>query len=169
MTKPTVRDNASSEALAPDASRTASSNKTTGGIPSEMLVAMSQHREERPLGDYFDLERLLDQDIAGWRPNPGDKLIGTVVNLEIGGQGSTFGTYPLLTIRVDETGEFVNVHAFHTVLRVELGRKQVGMGDRIGIKYIGAVEGGDFGSYEAYKVVSVPQTGNRLALPDQIR
>lgn len=103
--------------------------------------------------DTLSLDRLLDLEVSGWRPEPGDKVVGKVVNVEIAGQGSPFGAYPLLTIVTDDTGEIVNVHAFHTVLRAELGRKLVGTGDRVGIKYLGVKDGGSFGTYENYRVI----------------
>lgn len=122
------------------------------GIPADVLTDMAAGRSE-PTSSPLDIDALLDQDIAAWRPEAGEKLIGRVVLVDIAGVDSTFGAYPLLTIRRDDNGELVNVHAFHGVLRKELMRREVGEGDRLGIKYFGTAEGGDYGSYENYRVV----------------
>ena len=45
----------------------------------------------------------------------------------------------MLLIKTD-SGEFVSVHAFHTVLANALEKEDVKAGDRIGIKYLGEAE-----------------------------
>lgn len=94
-----------------------------------------------------DMMDRLDRDAEPWKPSPGDKLTGTVASVEIfTGQ---YGDYPLLLV-VGDDGTENAVHAFHTVLRSELARKQPKPGDRIGIKYVGKdTEKG----YERYRVV----------------
>lgn len=71
----------------------------------------------------------------GWQPNPGDNVTGTVVSLR-GGE-SEYGKYPVLTIERDDTGEFVAVHAFHTVLFKELSKLKPTTGSRLSITYAG--------------------------------
>lgn len=133
-----------------------------GGVQPHTLAQMVKDNAVPFDPTAFDIDRLLDSEIPGWKPEPGDKLVGTVVNLETGGEGSTFGSYPLLTIALDGSGELLMVHAFHSVLRRELSRKSVGMGDRLGIKYIGVREGGEFGKFESYRVVVQARSTDRL-------
>lgn len=135
----------------------------TPGVPAELLTELARRPDAEQLSSPLDIDSLLDMDIKGWRPEEGDKLIGTVVNVEVAGESTTFGAYPLLTIRRDQTGELVNVHAFHTVLRHELGKRQVGMGDRIGIKYLGLASVESALPYENYRVVVEPQGGARVS------
>lgn len=104
----------------------------------------------------LDLSDLLDRRVKGWRPQPGEKLIGQVVNIETAGEDSPFGSYPLLTI-LKPDGDLIRVHCFHTVLKNEIRRKNVVPGTRLGIKYDGRREGRDFGSFEAYTVVVQPR------------
>jgi len=98
-------------------------------------------------------EELLRPPAAGWRPNPGDVLIGEVV--ELGEREGFAGVrYPLVTVRT-EAGEHVAVHGFHTVLRDELARAQPRVGDTLGVAYHGLVEKGD-SKYELYRMKVVP-------------
>ena len=97
------------------------------------------------------LEDALDLDFAGWNPEPGAKLVGTVLYV-VEAVDSEFGPYPMIGVATDD-GEAVNVHCFHTVLRNGLERWKVSPGDRIAIKYKGAREGGSFGSYSDYNVI----------------
>lgn len=99
------------------------------------------------------LEDMLDMDIEAWRPEVGDVIIGRVLRIVEGGSESAFGAYPIMTIQRDSDGMCVNVHSFHSVLRRELSRQEVGEGDRVGIKYMGEVKGGDFGKFENYRVI----------------
>lgn len=92
-------------------------------------------------------DRLNSESAPGWRPEPGEQLVGTIV--EIGTAHGDYGEYPLLVVeRTDGTD--VSVHAFHTVLKSELASKRPTEGDVIGIKYLGIPAGK---KYESYKVV----------------
>lgn len=134
----------------------------TRGVQPDTLAQMVRENAHPVATSGFDIDRLLDSEIPGWKPEPGDKVVGTVVNLETGGEGSTFGSYPLLTLELDSTGELLMVHAFHSVLRRELARKSVGMGDRVGIKYLGSRDGGEFGKFESYRVVVQARSGAQV-------
>jgi hypothetical protein len=90
----------------------------------------------------------LDRDAEAWKPEPGDKLVGTVV--EIDERTSDYGSYPLLIVETDDGVEHA-VHAFHTVLRNELARKRPRTGDTIGLAYRGKIDD----RYEGYRVVIV--------------
>lgn len=97
-------------------------------------------------------DRLDREPAPGWRPEPGDKVIGTIVEISEA-PGTDFGAYPLITIEQDD-GTEIAVHAFHSVLRNELESKQPSEGDRIGIRYAGKVAGKSGGrDYESYRVV----------------
>jgi hypothetical protein len=81
-----------------------------------------------------------------WRFEPGDKLVGQVIDLTE--REGNFGRYPVVTLRTDNGDEFA-VHAFHEVLARNLAHVAPEVGDRIGIKYLGKhPERG----YHAYRV-----------------
>jgi hypothetical protein len=60
-------------------------------------------------------EELLRPPAEGWRPSPGDVLIGEITAIEER-RGFAERPYPVVTVRTDE-GEFVAFHAFHTVAK----------------------------------------------------
>jgi hypothetical protein len=91
------------------------------------------------------LEDRLDANAEAWRPQPGDKLIGAVVDL--GSRTTEYGTYAIVTLRT-EAGDEVAVHAFHAVLAREFQKRPPRLGERLGIKYLGKSEKG----YEAYTI-----------------
>ena len=84
-----------------------------------------------------------------WKPKPGDKLVGVVVDLDE--RDSQYGdsSYPIVTVQPDD-GTETAFHAFHTVARNELAKQRPQIGDRIGIAYHGMPEGK---SYESYRIV----------------
>lgn len=94
----------------------------------------------------------LDRDYASaWRPEAGDKLIGTV-SLLSEREGYDGDPYPIVTVKTD-TGEEWAFHAFHTVAKNELAKLRPQVGDQIGIKYIGRVKSANGrSSYHAYRI-----------------
>jgi hypothetical protein len=92
------------------------------------------------------LDERLDSFAEPWKPEPGDKLVGEVVELDE--RTNEYGTYPVVTVRTDD-GEELAFHAFRTVAKNELAKQRPEVGDRIGIKYVGKPEGKD---YELYRV-----------------
>lgn len=82
-------------------------------------------------------ERLEGGDAEGWRPEPGDVVIGVVD--EVTSREGDYGPYPLIVIE-QEDGELVAVHAFHTVLKNEIEAQAPSVGDEIGVKYLGTQE-----------------------------
>lgn len=99
----------------------------------------------------------LNQDVEGWRPEPGDEVFGNVVSVDQ--RESDYGDdYPYIEIETED-GNIVGVHGFHTVLKRELARLQPKPGDTLGIKYKGKVTGkrtdakGKPVEFEAYRVV----------------
>lgn len=94
----------------------------------------------------------LDRDYAeAWRPSPGDKLVGVVV--DISARDGSFGRYPIVTVRTAE-GEELAIHAFHEVLAGELARIAPKVGDEIGVKYQGKHERG----YHKYRATRAGST-----------
>ena len=86
--------------------------------------------------DEFE-QRLAQADapeLTQWEPQPGDVLIGEVVNA--GSFDTRFGESRYLHVRDASTGEVITVW-LKTVLRKAIDDEQVGLGDVIGIKYIG--------------------------------
>jgi hypothetical protein len=96
------------------------------------------------------LEDRLDEEFApAWRPEAGGSLTGKIVAL--GERDGGFGRYPIVTVET-EGGEELAVHAVHAVLADELAKHQPKLGERIGIRYRGKIDGGER-PYHAYKVV----------------
>jgi hypothetical protein len=73
----------------------------------------------------------------GWRPAPGDTVVGTVSRVDKG--QNEYGTYPIVTVHQAD-GTDVAVHAFHQALRTRLTELRPAPGEKIGIKYFGQVE-----------------------------
>ncbi len=80
------------------------------------------------------LEDRLDSNAEAWKPNPGDTLVGEVVDVDTHDAG--YGSYPIVTVRTDDGGE-VAIHGFHTVLKREFAKARPEIGSRIGVKYLG--------------------------------
>jgi hypothetical protein len=101
----------------------------------------------------IDITSMLDSFPEGWRPTPGDKLIGIVIGLET--RVAEYGEYPIVSVRTDDGRDYA-FHAFHTVARRELEKLQPKLGDRIGIAYHGPhpTKG-----YERYRIVIVRRAG----------
>lgn len=88
------------------------------------------------------MKGLLDQvelDVKGWRPEPGDKVWGTVVDITDSDEGD-FGPHPIVVIQTP-SGALVGVHAFHQILRNDVERKikrgTLKIGTEIAIQYRG--------------------------------
>lgn len=105
------------------------------------------------------LEDRLEGAAEGWRPEPGDRLIGVVTDISAG--HSDYGAdYPIVTLELADGSE-VAVHAFHTVLRNEIAAKSPQVGDRLGVKYHGErVSKNGSTSFEHYVVAIERAAGN---------
>jgi hypothetical protein len=104
------------------------------------------------------LEDRLDSTAEAWRPEPGDKVVGVVADVD--SRTTEFGTYPIVTLRTDADEE-IAVHAFHTVLKREFAKRPPRLGEGLGIKYLGKSEKG----YEGYRIVwqdVAPTDWNRI-------
>lgn len=89
----------------------------------------------------------LEKDPEPWKPDPGDTLVGKV--LEIEERVTEYGPYPCVTVEQAD-GTEVLFHAFHTVAKNELAKKAPRPGDEIGIKYLGR---DNELKYERYRVI----------------
>lgn len=95
------------------------------------------------------LDEALDKANApAWKPEPSDKIVGTIVALDE--RTNDYGTYPIVTLALDDGSE-VALHAFHSVFSSELARWRPKVGERLGVKYLGKV-GGEDRSYHGYRV-----------------
>lgn len=77
-----------------------------------------------------------------WRPNPGEALEGTVVNLRR--QDDEYGGHIVVTLATGAEGEapaYTAVHAFHHVLKTQLSAMKPTKGDLLKITYLGKVDG----------------------------
>jgi hypothetical protein len=104
----------------------------------------------------------VDSNPTGWRPDPGDKIVGTIVDIDERESNYGSGVYPVVVV-ADDDGNEVAVHAFHTVLKKEIARQRPTVGDQIAIKYHGIREGQN---YEFYRVVVVHSDPVAKAEPD---
>jgi hypothetical protein len=81
----------------------------------------------------------MDMDVAyaeGWRPEPGDVVIGVITDLSNGWSDQTQTNYPIVTLHDEKTDKDVAVHAFHQVLRSKLNELRPKVGETIGIKFV---------------------------------
>jgi hypothetical protein len=96
-----------------------------------------------------------------WRPDRGDILEGVVTEITQY-DGGGYGSYPIVTVKQDD-GTSVAVHAFHTVLRNELARLDVQVGEGIAILYAGPQKTRDGKAmYEGYRVKMPGRTPKRF-------
>jgi hypothetical protein len=108
----------------------------------ERMVLMTQK-------SHTSLEDRLDADFPpAWRPEPGDKLVGEVVGVSERTGG--YGSYPIVTLRCED-GEEVAIHAFRTVLASRLADVKPRIGEQLGVKYEGEIDGGER-RYHSYKL-----------------
>ena len=105
------------------------------------------------------IEDRLDAAYApAWRPDVDDKLSGEVVALSERDGG--YGNYPIVTLRRDDNGEELAVHAMHQVLSSQLAELRPKVGDRIAIRYLGKIANkASTGSYHGYRCVSDAAAG----------
>lgn len=77
----------------------------------------------------------MDFSAEGWRPEPGDVLKGTVVDITSG--SSEFGRYPIVVLSNKDSGQEVAVHAFHHTLKNRLIEMRPKVGHELTIRYFG--------------------------------
>jgi hypothetical protein len=101
--------------------------------------------------------RIRDMDehpTTNWRPAPGDVLVGLLVDVDM--RTTKYGPAPVLTIRDEDSGQYVDVWALHTVLRNELVKRAPRPGEKLAIRRL---EDSDNG-YKRYKVLVDREAGN---------
>jgi hypothetical protein len=106
-----------------------------------------------------------------WLHEPGDKLVGEVVEVSTADKG--YGPYSLLTVLVAERGSTEQGgkaiapgservwHAFGTVPENELKKRSPHVGDLVAVKFFGIREGTD---YKAYRILVEQGTPRRDAV-----
>jgi hypothetical protein len=102
--------------------------------------------------DAQSLKEKLDAEperAEAWRPTDGQELIGTVVALNE--RTTEQGTYPIVTVKPDGEEPALAFHAFHKVAKDQLAEQRPRVGDGIGIRYLGEVDGASF-KYHNYRV-----------------
>ena len=95
------------------------------------------------------------QEATAWRPDPGDELVGEVV--DISERTGDYGRYPILELRTGHD-QLAAVHCFHEVLQNELAGLAPQPGDRLRIVYRGRHERG----YHSYRVRRADGTGGSI-------
>jgi hypothetical protein len=105
------------------------------------------------------LAERLDESADAWRPEPGDKLIGTVVGFDQRTSSYDDTPYPVVTVDIEDgstekrqpiaPGTEKAWHAYHTVPRNELSKLRPQVGERLGVAYYGKGPK----SYERYRVI----------------
>ena len=98
----------------------------------------------------------------GWRPEPGSTVTGEVVSVDLG--ENKWGSYPIVTV-VQDDGEKIAIHGFHTVLRNALERARPMPGARMAVRYVGLVTEDKKGKaletdYHGYQVRMLDQTAD---------
>lgn len=106
-------------------------------------------------GNYksMDAEQLVNAE--GWRPEPGDVLIGKVAEIDSGWSDYTNDYYPIVTITPEGGGDNVAVHCFHQTLKSKMVSLRPNIGARIGIKFEGKQKSKDGRRDVAVYVVKV--------------
>lgn len=109
-------------------------------------------------------ERLKVRD---WDPNPGDQLIGEIV--ELSERETKFGPYPLLVVR-DDDATLHSVHCLRGGLLWPVVRERPSVGTRVGIRYDGQTGSSNAHSYVVVfdKAATAPDW-DRIATAQQER
>jgi hypothetical protein len=91
-----------------------------------------------------ELQRQINiRSARGWRPNPGETIVGTVAH--ISKRESEYGDYPVVTLAADtddpEAVNYVAVNAFHSILKHGLYDIKPQVGSRLAVTYHGTAPG----------------------------
>jgi hypothetical protein len=97
--------------------------------------------KDAPVSNGIDVDaRSRNLKILGapaWIPTPGTTMTARFIALRKGGIDSEYGVYPILTVEDAESGEFVSVHAFHTLLKNKILEMRPALGDVMTLHYEG--------------------------------
>ncbi len=110
----------------------------------------------------------LDSAAQGWRPEPGQVIVGEVTDVSRAWSDYRNGYYPIVTIQPEGDGnpEPVAVHAFHDVLLRRMVELRPKVGERIGIKFDGQRETKD--GKRSVSIYTVKIDGRGAANPEAI-
>jgi hypothetical protein len=86
------------------------------------------------LEEYF--ARMEQAKAPAWRPEPNSTIVGEVVGRSM--REGEHGKYPVITYLNKQTGEIVNLHAFHQMIRERLAELGTNIGDVHVITYLGS-------------------------------
>lgn len=107
-----------------------------GQMPEGTFLAADQVKIDDAFSRLLDL---VDRDVVGWRPNPGDRIFGVVADITEG--NSEYGTYPLIVIDTPQSEDLIGVHCFHATLKRDVEanmiRQTLVIGSQIAISYRG--------------------------------
>jgi len=81
------------------------------------------------------LRRFAILNAQGWAPESDTTLSGEIVSI-VRGESAEYADYPIVTLE-KEDGEFVAIHAFHTLLQEPLRIAKAKVGDTLDIWYGG--------------------------------
>lgn len=95
----------------------------------------------------------MNQDVIAYRPErPGEGVEGELVARDVTGSDYTSDDIPVLTLKQDD-GTLRGVRGYHKVLRDEIARADLNIGDRVAIVFEGKKPNKkNTGTYWGYKV-----------------
>lgn len=96
------------------------------------------------------LQDRLNRNPEPWKPEEGDSVLGTV--LEVNMRDGGYDEYPVVALETED-GREMEVHAFHTSLKNDVMKLELRPGDEFGCRYLGKRTSATGASYYAYRVV----------------
>lgn len=110
-----------------------------------------------------EMLELLTNPAVAWRPEVGDKLIGTIVD-RYTNPGTNWGPYEVYEVRT-ASGAVIAWHAFGTVGKSTTERKNPQPGDRIGVTLLGYIDTGKGNPYANFYTVVRKAPGDGTLFP----
>lgn len=114
---------------------------TTKSLDDIIAAALAAPPAGEGSGDYEEVEAFRFEEV-------GDKIAGIVTDL--GSWDAGFGTYPIVTVIDNETGEKAAIHGLGTVLKDKL--TPVLTGDLVIVRYDGERKSKKGNTYKSYTV-----------------
>lgn len=110
-----------------------------------------------------EMLELLNHQAVAWRPEVGDKLIGTIVD-RYTNPGTNWGPYEVYEVRT-ASGAVIAWHAFGTVGKSTTDRKNPQPGDKIGVTLLGYIDTGKGNPYANFHAVVRKAPGDGTLMP----